>query len=74
MMVTRSAKPLSATIRLAWSAMAEHSIPYTCFAPDCRSNIIVKPGVLLEVEVCKGRYSNVEDAATDHVLHSANAV
>ena len=39
MMVTLSEKPLSATIRLAWSAIAEHSIPYTCFAPDCNNTI-----------------------------------
>ena len=36
MMVTRSEYPLSFTMRVAWSAIAERSIPYTCFAPACR--------------------------------------
>jgi hypothetical protein len=29
---------LSFTIWVAWSAMAEHSIPYTCLAPACRGH------------------------------------
>ena len=40
-MVTLSANPLSETMRLAWSAIAEHSMPYTCFAPDCKATAVL---------------------------------